>query len=704
MLPKRLLALTLFAALAVMPVCGLRAQWVQTNGPYNLSISCMAANGTDLFLGIQNTGIFGSTDLGKSWTTGGGYGAAIAISDSAIFSGDFGGLLRSTDSGASWVPVDDVRVQSIATHGSNVFVSSEDGSGFNISTDNGLHWTAGTAGGDLNILFAPNDSTLLGGSQDYGCLFRLTDSSNTWEETLLDTGITSNNINAFAQIGQTLFAGTTEGVIFSTDDGKSWIVANTGLTSRNVVSLAVAGASLFAGTDQGVFQSTDNGANWVSTGSQLNWITVSTLATIGADLFAGTPCGVFMSSNNGTNWTPASIGLPITSDVSTLAFVNGNVYAGFDDGVVLSTDSGSNWLWSGDGLNSSISALAVIGTNIFAGTYTDSIFLSKDGGKNWNLSNEGFGNYNYADYVAGFAQSDSNLFAWTNNSYYYTNTDYGGGSIYLSTNNGQSWTMLNSENVGVTAFTLSGSDLFTGGNNGKVFFSSNAGSTWKDIQIGLTDTTITALATIGTNLFAATKGDGIFFSPDNGTTWGAVNNGLPDHEWIRAMAVSGNSLFAATNDSGIFLSTDNGESWMSIGLDNIANYGLIQTLAVNGSDIFAGVVGYINGGDGVWRRPLSDFGISSVAQTPVVGTPTIQIYPNPFSQSTQITFTSQAAGYAEVSVVNMLGVEVARLFSGELGVGEHSFLWSNPTGLPDGTYECLVRMNGQVQTLPVVKK
>jgi hypothetical protein len=32
MFPKRLLALTLFAALAVMPPCVLRAQWVQMNG------------------------------------------------------------------------------------------------------------------------------------------------------------------------------------------------------------------------------------------------------------------------------------------------------------------------------------------------------------------------------------------------------------------------------------------------------------------------------------------------------------------------------------------------------------------------------------------------------------------------------------------------------------------------------------------------
>jgi hypothetical protein len=78
-------------------------------------------------------------------------------------------------------------------------------------------------------------------------------------------------------------------------------------------------------------------------------------------------------------------------------------------------------------------------------------------------------------------------------------------------------------------------------------------------------------------------------------------------------------------------------------------------------------------------------------------------YPNPFSQSTEITFTSPSAGYAEISIVNMLGVEIARLFSGELGAGEHSFTWgADGTSAPRGTYECVVRMNGQVETLPVV--
>ncbi len=47
--------------------------------------------------------------------------------------------------------------------------------------------------------------------------------------------------------------------------------------------------------------------------------------------------------------------------------------------------------------------------------------------------------------------------------------------------------------------------------------------------------------------------------------------------------------------------------------------------------------------------------------------------------------------------MNLLGVEVARLFSGTLEAGEHSFVWSKPAAMPDGMYECLVRMNGGVE-------
>ncbi len=61
-----------------------------------------------------------------------------------------------------------------------------------------------------------------------------------------------------------------------------------------------------------------------------------------------------------------------------------------------------------------------------------------------------------------------------------------------------------------------------------------------------------------------------------------------------------------------------------------------------------------------------------------------------------------AYGYSDISIVNQLGVEVAHLFSGELAAGEHEFRWEPTGGLPDGMYECLVRMNGRVEKAPVM--
>jgi hypothetical protein len=77
----------------------------------------------------------------------------------------------------------------------------------------------------------------------------------------------------------------------------------------------------------------------------------------------------------------------------------------------------------------------------------------------------------------------------------------------------------------------------------------------------------------------------------------------------------------------------------------------------------------------------------------------VQNYPNPFSQSTTISFTSES-GYAEISVVNLLGEEVARIFSGELAAGNHTFTWNAGENLP-GMYECVIRQGEAMQRIPI---
>ena len=195
------------------------------------------------------------------------------------------------------------------------------------------------------------------------------------------------------------------------------------------------------------------------------------------------------------------------------------------------------------------------------------------------------------------------------------------------------------------------------------------------------------------------NGDGFYRSFDGGVTWNRMDISVFE-AGIASVLVVQNHVFASpviydsvngyvAGHPDVYSSSDNGTTWISTGLFRTA-----QSLLTDGINIFAGT------DSSVYRRPLSDFGISSVAQPPV-GNSELQIFPNPLSQSTTISFTPETSGYAGVSIVNPLGVEIAHLFSGELGIGNHSVIW-NPVGVAAGMYECLVRMNGHVETLPLI--
>ncbi len=62
-----------------------------------------------------------------------------------------------------------------------------------------------------------------------------------------------------------------------------------------------------------------------------------------------------------------------------------------------------------------------------------------------------------------------------------------------------------------------------------------------------------------------------------------------------------------------------------------------------------------------------------------------QNYPNPFNPETMIRFTLPEAQHAELVVYNILGLEVARLFTGRLPAGHHEVRW-NAAQEPNGIY------------------
>jgi|GEM_PF-1743824 len=127
--------------------------------------------------------------------------------------------------------------------------------------------------------------------------------------------------------------------------------------------------------------------------------------------------------------------------------------------------------------------------------------------------------------------------------------------------------------------------------------------------------------------------------------------------------------------------------------------GLISVAGDFFDTISAGTMGLRSAGKSdIFLARLSDFSANVVQ---VSAKSEASFYPNPFRHTTTL-FLATPEGYANVSIVDLRGKVVARVYSGTLAAGEHRFNWSNSAGVPDGMYECLVRMKGRVETLPVM--
>ncbi len=139
--------------------------------------------------------------------------------------------------------------------------------------------------------------------------------------------------------------------------------------------------------------------------------------------------------------------------------------------------------------------------------------------------------------------------------------------------------------------------LFAGTSSKGVFKSMDHGATWTAANKSLANASVFSFAKDQQFLYAGTD-KGVFRSSNNGATWAAANNGITIKVIDSAKVFIGNS-------QGIFFSNNCGNSFtnVSTGLAPSPNHS-VEGLAANNSFLFAGL--FING---VWRRPLSDFGI-----------------------------------------------------------------------------------------------
>jgi photosystem II stability/assembly factor-like uncharacterized protein len=412
-------------------------------------------------------------------------------------------------------------------------------------------------------------------------------------------------------------------------------------------------------------------------------------------------------------WVPTNAPSDDSLFTGCFAVSGTNLVAGTEEGessegILLSTNNGATWVASTTGLpaNESVFALADADLNasspmLFAGT-EGGVYLSTDHGRSWGATNNGFPTNQHAISfaVVGANTSSPMIFVGTNSS-----------GVFRSTDNGTSWTASGLASMSVLALAVSGNNLIAGGQgpNQGIYLSTDNGLHWTADTTGLPPyETIQCLAVSGTNgsspmVFAGT-GHSVFLSTNKGLSWTAAHTGL-EQGYVRALATSGTNIFAATpdpNDSiydGVFLSTDNGASWSSVNT-GLKNTGIdVWTLAVIDTFVYAGSQLTVSHSSDIWRRPLSQMiGLNAVSQNSQATQNAAQAYPNPFPAKTLITISPIESGIATVTIVNLLGQEVAQLFDGELTASEHSFTW-DATGVAPGSYWCIARMDDRTERI-----
>ena len=233
---------------------------------------------------------------------------------------------------------------------------------------------------------------------------------------------------------------------------------------------------VFAGTNGlGVFKSTDMGENWENCSSPLfDYATISYLVVDTEDnVFVATNVGLYKTSDYGQNWIELLTGSSINSFQSLAVGENGLTFAGQQGGIYRSLDYGNNWMFVG--LDSCI--VWVIKTHndsiVVAGTVYDGPFISMDKGDSWESINNGLDH----NHIVGMSISKSgDLFVGV----------YDG--IFRSSNWGENWerVLLTSASLWIGVLYIHMDKFIFAGSRGEgIYLSSDNGNIWSTVNSGI---------------------------------------------------------------------------------------------------------------------------------------------------------------------------------------------------------------------------
>ncbi len=156
-------------------------------------------------------------------------------------------------------------------------------------------------------------------------------------------------------------------------------------------------------------------------------------------------------------------------------------------------------------------------------------------------------------------------------------TFYNGHGIYISTNEGLTWSLTSLNNKDVWDLIYSTSNYIASTENG--IYISNDGNTWTNFALSGKEVYETAVN--NNYMFAGLRDNGVYYSTNNGAVW---TQSFLNNKSIWSLAVYNNNVIAGTYSNGIYYSNDNGYVWYQSNLPSIT----VERIKFDGTIAYAG--------------------------------------------------------------------------------------------------------------------
>jgi photosystem II stability/assembly factor-like uncharacterized protein len=326
---------------------------------------------SDKIVYVAGFNIKRSTDSGITWSNvpvaGHADNHAIRFapnSSSTLFSGNDGGLFKSTNAGATWTSLNKglaitqfYRI-GISRTNPNIIVAGAQDNG-NMKYSSGSFTNVTNADGMQGFIDWSNSNVIYASTQ-YGSFYRSTNGGSTF--TNINTPASGAWLSPWCQdpvVAKTLYAGTDK-VYKSIDQGTTWVAISGALPGTGKLTVLKIAPSdtqvIYAGSGTKLYRTTNGGGAWTDITPGLpvatNFLTDvainDTDPKIAYATFSGYVAGekVYHTLNGGSTWTNISgtlPNMPVDSIVYQKSALNA-VYIGTDSGVYYRNDVSPNWV------------------------------------------------------------------------------------------------------------------------------------------------------------------------------------------------------------------------------------------------------------------------------------------------------------------------------------------------------------------------